>query len=188
MTNQTKIRGTIASAPNLLVLVCSTAAFLAEKGATAAAQSVSANIGQGKLQDALDLATKAIRTYQFGDIENPIDTDGQSVYVGMHPFKQNTFGIYRTELRDQHKKNSERRSKVDSTKAEREKQRAEAKANKEAKAKARAQKALEKAEKARARAEKIAAKYNLNLTDSNASAGAESDSNSTSNQGVAATV
>jgi hypothetical protein len=164
-TKSNKIRTTIAASSSPIAMILAIAVYLAERNNTAAVQSISQKLGSGDLGPALELAIAAVQRMTFGDTENPIDTDGKSLYVGMHPFRENTFGIYRSELRGQHVTNATRASEVAERKKLRDAERAAAKASKAAKAEQRAAKALEKAQKAQARAETIAKKYNLKLDD-----------------------
>lgn len=160
-----KIRKTIAASVNPLAMILAVTAYLAENNNTAAVQGVSQKLGSGDLPGALDLASQGVKRMLFGDAENPIDTDGQALYVGVHPFRANTFGVYRTQLRDQHVTNSTKANDVAERKQKRDAERAAAKASKAAKAEARAARALAKAEKALARAATIAKKHGLKLED-----------------------
>lgn len=173
MTNSTatpKLRQTIASSSNPLLLILAIVVFLAERGYTGVGNLFShlatSFKGGGDLSKTFDLAVKAVQETLFGNaVGQLVDTDGKAVYIGMHPFKTNTFGVYRQELRDQHAKNEAKEGTVAERKTAREARKAAKLAAQKVRAEKRTTKALAQADKANARAAEIAKKNGIKISD-----------------------
>lgn len=164
-----KLRQTIASGSNPLLLILSILAFLVERGYEGIGNvisSLSHQLAIGDLSVTYDLAVAAVQKALFdGQTGQLVDSDGKAVYIGMHPFKPYTFGIYRQELHDQRAKNAAAEGTVAERRTAREVRKAAKAAEAKTRAEKRAAKALALAEKAQQAANEIVRKHGLKISD-----------------------